>query len=134
MDSVVLEPEAQAFVKATANPPFLFDLGPEKGRKAVDEVQSSPIAKPEVKIEDRTVAGGPSGSVSVRIVRPPNVSGALPAIVYVHGAGWVFGNAHTHDRLIRELAVGSQASVIFPTTAFRRRQSIPPRSKRTTRS
>jgi acetyl esterase len=114
MDSVVLEPEAQEFVKATANPPFLFDLGPEKGRKAVDEVQSSPIAKPEVKIEDRTLAGGPSGSVSVRIVRPPNVSGALPAIVYVHGAGWVFGNAHTHDRLIRELAVGSQAAVIFP--------------------
>ena len=114
MNPVVLEPEAQEFVKATANPPFLFDLGPEKGRKAVDEVQSSPITKPEAKIEDRTIRGGPSGSVSVRIVRPPNVSGELPAIVYVHGAGWVFGNARTHDRLIRELAVGSQAAVVFP--------------------
>jgi acetyl esterase len=114
MNPVVLEPEAQEFVKATASPPFLFDLGPDKGRKAVDEVQSSPVAKLEVKIEDRTVSGGPNGSVSVRIVRPPNVSGGLPAIVYVHGAGWVFGNAHTHDRLIRELAVSSQAAVVFP--------------------
>jgi acetyl esterase/lipase len=35
-------------------------------------------------------------------------------ILYVHGAGWVFGNAHTHDRLIRELAVGAQAVVVFP--------------------
>jgi len=26
----------------------------------------------------------------------------------------VFGNAHTHDRLIRELAVGAQAAVVFP--------------------
>jgi acetyl esterase/lipase len=26
------------------------------------------------------------------------VSGPLPVIVYTHGAGWVFGNAHTHDR------------------------------------
>jgi acetyl esterase len=35
-------------------------------------------------------------------------------IVYLHGAGWVFGNHHTHDRLIRELAVGAQAAVVFP--------------------
>jgi acetyl esterase len=26
----------------------------------------------------------------------------------------VFGNVHTHDRLIRELAVGAQAAVVFP--------------------
>jgi acetyl esterase len=35
-------------------------------------------------------------------------------ILYIHGAGWVFGNAHTHDRLIRELAVRSGAAVVFP--------------------
>jgi acetyl esterase/lipase len=52
--------------------------------------------------------------VSVRIVRPPGAAGTLPVIVYIHGAGWVFGNAHTHDRLIRELAVGTGAAVVFP--------------------
>ncbi|MGW5774340.1 esterase, partial [Streptomyces longwoodensis] len=36
----VLEPAARAFAEATANPPYLFDLGPVEGRKAVDEVQS----------------------------------------------------------------------------------------------
>jgi acetyl esterase/lipase len=35
-------------------------------------------------------------------------------IIYIHGAGWVFGNAHTHDRLVRELAVGAGAAVVFP--------------------
>jgi acetyl esterase len=35
-------------------------------------------------------------------------------VVHLHGAGWVFGNHHTHDRLIRELAVGAQAAVVFP--------------------
>jgi acetyl esterase len=34
-------------------------------------------------------------------------------ILYTHGAGWVFGNAHTHDRLIRELAAGTGAAVVF---------------------
>jgi acetyl esterase/lipase len=111
---VMLEPAAQEFAEATANPPYLFDLGPEKGRDTVDEVQSGEIDKPAVEIEDTTVPGGPSGRVSVRIVRPPGAAGTLPVIVYIHGAGWVFGNAHTHDRLIRELAVGTGAAVVFP--------------------
>ncbi|MFF4255760.1 alpha/beta hydrolase [Streptomyces sp. NPDC001663] len=110
----VLEPAAQAFVEATANPPYLFDLGPAEGRKTVDEVQSGDIAKPAVDEEWITVPGGPTGQVRARIVRPAGVSGTLPVIVYIHGAGWVFGNAHTHDRLVRELAVGTGAAVVFP--------------------
>jgi acetyl esterase len=110
----VLEPEAQAFVEATANPPYLFDLGPVEGRKAVDEVQSGEIAMPAVDEEWITVPGGPTGDVKARIVRPAGATGTLPVIVYIHGAGWVFGNAHTHDRLVRELAVGANAAVVFP--------------------
>ncbi|MFI5683201.1 alpha/beta hydrolase [Streptomyces sp. NPDC051636] len=110
----VLEPAAQAFVEATANPPYLFDLGPAEGRKAVEEVQSGEIAKPAVDEEWVTVSGGPTGSVRARIVKPAGATGTLPVILYIHGAGWVFGNAHTHDRLVRELAVGANAAVVFP--------------------
>ncbi len=110
----VLEPAAQAFAEATANPPYLFDLGPAEGRKVVDEVQSGDIAKPAVEEEWVTVAGGPTGEVRARIVRPAGAGGVLPVIIYIHGAGWVFGNAHTHDRLVRELAVGAEAAVVFP--------------------
>jgi acetyl esterase len=110
----VLEPAAQEFAEATANPPYLFDLGPDKGRETVDEVQAGDVVKPDVDITDVTVPGGPSGTVSVRILRPREAAGPLPVIVYIHGAGWVFGNAHTHDRLVRELAVGANAAVVFP--------------------
>ncbi|MGC3001988.1 alpha/beta hydrolase [Streptomyces sp. G35A] len=110
----VLEPAAQAFVEATANPPYLFDLGPVEGRKAVDDVQSGDIAKPAVDEEWVTVPGGPTGSVRVRVVRPAGATGTLPVVLYIHGAGWVFGNAHTHDRLVRELATGANAAVVFP--------------------
>jgi len=110
----VLEPAAAAFAEATANPPYLFDLGPAEGRKTVDEVQSGDIAKPAVDEEWVTVPGGPTGEVRARIVRPAGATGVLPVIVYIHGAGWVFGNAHTHDRLVRELAVGTGAAVVFP--------------------
>ncbi|MET7652793.1 alpha/beta hydrolase, partial [Streptomyces sp. NPDC005486] len=110
----VLEPAAQAFAEATANPPYLFDLPPAEGRKAVDEVQSGEIHKPAVDEEWVTVSGGPTGSVRARIVRPAGAGGILPVILYIHGAGWVFGNAHTHDRLVCELAVGAGAAVVFP--------------------
>ncbi|MEU5027780.1 alpha/beta hydrolase [Streptomyces milbemycinicus] len=110
----VLEPAAAAFAEATAKPPFLFDLPPAEGRAAVDEVQSGEIDKPEVDEEWITVDGGPTGSVRARIVKPAGTTGELPVILYIHGAGWVFGNAHTHDRLVRELAVGAGAAVVFP--------------------
>ncbi|PSR62980.1 MULTISPECIES: alpha/beta hydrolase [Nocardia] len=111
---VSLEPAAQEFVDATSQPPFLYQLPPEEGRKAVDSVQDSPIEKPAIDEEWITVEGGPTGSVRVRVVKPQGVTDILPVIVYTHGAGWVFGDAHTHDRLVRDLAVGVHAAVVFP--------------------
>ncbi|WP_329586053.1 alpha/beta hydrolase [Kitasatospora sp. NBC_01250] len=110
----VLEPAAAAFAEATAQPPYLFQLPPAEGRKAVDDVQSGEITEPVVDEEWITVPGGPTGGVRTRIVRPVGATGVLPVILYIHGAGWVFGNAHTHDRLVRELAVGAGAAVVFP--------------------
>lgn len=110
---VYLEPAAQKFADDNSKPPFLPDLGPEKGRETVDEVQSGEVYKPEVDIEELSIAGGPSGEVSVRILRPKNAPETLPVLVYIHGAGWVFGNSHTHDRLSRELATGAEVAVVF---------------------
>ncbi len=109
-----LEPEAQAFAEAAAKPPFLFNLGPEKGRAALDEAQAGQVSTLPVDIEDLTIADGPSEQVSLRILRPPRAQAPLPVIVYIHGAGWVFGSTQTHDRLMRELAVGARAAVVFP--------------------
>lgn len=112
--NIALEPAAQAFVEATSEPPFLYQLPVAEGRAAVDGVQDDPIFKPEVDEEWIEVPGGPTGDVKVRIVKPQGATGALPVILYVHGAGWVFGDAHTHDRLVRDLAVGAEAAVVFP--------------------
>ncbi len=111
---IQLEPEAQAFAEAVAKPPFLFTLDPQQGRIALDEAQSGQVSKLPVDIEDLTVDDGPSGQVALRIMRPQHAPAALPVIVHIHGAGWVFGSMQTHDRLMRELAVGAEAAVVFP--------------------
>src|SRR5437763_1018834 len=110
---IQLEPEAQAFAKAEALSP-LFTLGPEQRRLALDEAQSGRVRKHPVDIEDLTITDGPSAQVALRILRPQHAQAPLPVIVYIHGTGWVFGNIQTHDRLIRELAVGAEAAVVFP--------------------
>jgi acetyl esterase len=111
---IQLESEAQAFAEAQAQPSWLFTLGPQQGRLALDEAQSGKVRKPAVDIEDLTITDGPSGQVALRILRPQHAQTPLPVIVYIHGAGWVFGSPQTHDRLVRELAVGAGAAVVFP--------------------
>ena len=109
---VVLEPASQAFVEATSTPPFIYELTPAEARKVLDDVQAGPIEM--LRVDERWITvPAEVGEVRVRIVRPPDVTGTLPAILYMHGGGWVLGNAHTHDRLVRELAVGAEAAVVF---------------------
>jgi acetyl esterase/lipase len=109
---VVLEQASQAFVEATAKPPLLYELTPAKARAVLDEVQAAPIDK--LPVADRWITvDADVGDVRVRIVRPPDAVGALPVILYMHGGGWVLGNAETHDRLVRELAVGTGAALVF---------------------
>jgi acetyl esterase/lipase len=110
--AVVLERASQEFVDATSTPPFIYELTPAEARKVLDDVQAAPIDK--LPVEDRWITvPAEVGDVRVRIVRPPHAAGPLPAILYMHGGGWVLGNAHTHDRLVRELAVGTGAAVVF---------------------
>jgi acetyl esterase len=109
---VVLERASQEFVEATAKPPFLYELTPDEARAVLDDVQAAPIDK--LPVEDRWITvPADVGDVRVRIVRPPDAVGTLPVILYMHGGGWVLGNADTHDRLVRELAVGTGAAVVF---------------------
>jgi acetyl esterase len=111
---IVLEPAARLLAEATAYPPYLHQLGPERGRRVLDGLQSGNVARPEATVEDRMVRAGPGHEVPVRIVRPAGAIGRLPVILYLHGSGWVFGSCHTHDRLTRELAVSTGAAVVFP--------------------
>jgi acetyl esterase len=114
-DGARLDPPTQKFVDAlaAAGGPPIYTLTPADARKVLDDAQSIPVEKLPADITERTIPGGPTGDVSVRIVRPQGVSGTLPAIIYIHGGGWILGNADTHDRLVREIANGANAAVIF---------------------
>ncbi|GCE28889.1 esterase [Dictyobacter alpinus] len=100
-------------LEAQGGPP-LYSLSPTDARNVLVSVQNSVnVPKLSADIEDRTIAGGPTGEISLRIVRPQGVSAALPGVMHFHGGGWILGDKETHDRLTREIANGAQAAVVF---------------------
>lgn len=111
----VLEPTTQKFVNDLAASGFkgFHVLSPEDARKVLVGAQSGDVKKPAVDLKDLTIPVGPKGETRIRVIRPEGATGRLPAIVYFHGAGWVMGDKVTHDRLVRELAVGANAAVVF---------------------
>ena len=110
-----LEPAARGFVESLglAGIPPVHALAPPEARAMLTELQSGPIGKPSVRIENVTFPFAAGGTVRAHIVRPSMADDFLPAIMYFHGGGWVLGDLRTHDRLVREISVGTGAAVVF---------------------
>ncbi|WP_405551268.1 alpha/beta hydrolase [Streptomyces sp. NBC_01171] len=110
-----LEPAAKELSEATDPHPRIYEVPPEQGRAILADLQSdTSVPRPEVDEEWVDVDAGEWGTVRTRIIRPKGVTGPLPVLFYIHGAGWVFGDDKTHDRLFRELTVGAGAAGVFP--------------------
>ncbi|APX71351.1 alpha/beta hydrolase [Companilactobacillus allii] len=114
INRISLESEALAICEGTDPHPRIYEGSADDGRKILNDLQNSPVTKSNVDIQDVAVDTGEWGQINVRIIRPEANYGKLPVIFYIHGAGWVFGNAHTHDKLVRELALRTNSVVVFP--------------------
>jgi len=111
---MTLETTTQAFIDSLRGPP-LSQLSPADAHKVLTDLQSLPIELQDAQIEDAVWPVGPTGETRIRIVRPASARAdeVLPVIFYTHGGGWVLGDKITHDRLVREIANGVGATVIF---------------------
>ena len=114
----VIEPHTQRWLDelaaASAGSPPLWELSPEDARQFLRYVQVSvPVRLQPADIDDRVIPGGPTGQVSIRIIRPAGAAGMLPVIFHFHGGGWILGDKDTNERLDRELANAAQAVVVF---------------------
>ncbi|MGW0785052.1 alpha/beta hydrolase [Streptomyces sp. NPDC002913] len=110
-----LEPAAKELAEATDPHPRIYEVPPEQGRDILAGLQSGKgVERPEVDEKWVDVDAGEWGTVRTRVIRPKGATGTLPVVIYIHGAGWVFGDDKTHDRLFRELVVGANAVGVFP--------------------
>ena len=111
---ISLEKEARQVCIENSKPPLIFQLPPEEGRMVLEKAQDMPVFKYPAEIKRISVTTSEWGTLKVYFIVPENVCETSHAIYYIHGAGWVFGSLHTHDKLVRELAYRTQSIVIFP--------------------
>jgi acetyl esterase len=71
--AISVEPKAQAFLDqlAAAGGSPIYTLTPDEVRTVLSGAQAGPVEKPAAEIEDRTVPVGPTGSMRIRMLRPP---------------------------------------------------------------
>lgn len=114
MNCVVLEKAAREVSIDNSKPPLIFQLPPEKGRAVLNAAQDTPVDQYPAQITHCHVDAAQWGMVPVYIIRPGGMTEPANVILYIHGAGWVFGNLHTHEKLVRELAARTNSVVVFP--------------------
>ena len=110
-----VEHNTQAFLDVlnagTGKP--MEQLSPKEARAVLVGAQAGvklTLPKADVSVKTIQVDGQP---LSLTIVRPAGVKGELPVFMFFHGGGWVLGDFPTHERLVRDLVVGSGAAAVF---------------------
>ncbi|EPN05435.1 lipase, partial [Pseudomonas syringae pv. actinidiae ICMP 18804] len=110
-----IEHNTQAFLDAlnsgTGKP--IEQLSPKDARAVLVGAQAGvKLTLPKADVSEKTIQVD-GQSISLNIVRPAGVKGTLPVFMFFHGGGWVLGDFQTHERLVRDLVVGSGAVAVF---------------------
>lgn len=113
-ENIVLEKPACEVSKESSKPPLIFELPPVQGREVLEDAQNTPVYKYPTNIKINSINTGCHGDINVYVVTPSYYETIRNVIFYIHGAGWVFGSFHTHEKLVRELAYRTNSVVIFP--------------------
>ena len=85
-----VEPTTRAFLeelRAQSGPP-LHELSVEEARVAFARAEvAGAVTKLPADLEDRTIPGGPTAEVAIRIVRPKGNTDTPPVVMFFHGGG-----------------------------------------------
>ena len=67
--------------------------------------------RPLARVHETTFPG-PAGPLRLRIYEPHNLTRPAPAVLYLHGGGWVIGDLDTHDSPCSRLAERGECVVL----------------------
>ena len=113
-----LDPQAKRVLelgRQESEPPFEAGT-PQEARRAYEkgfpDLQGD--REPVAEIGDRAIAG-PGGSLTLRVYRGRGAPATgAPALLYLHGGGWVIGNLDSHDEICRWFANLAACVVVSP--------------------
>jgi acetyl esterase len=104
-----LDPQAEPLVAAQAGMQ-IDQLTPEIMRAAT-AAGAAPIQREIARVFDRTIPG-PGGDIPVRFYSELEPNEVVPALVFLHGSGFVIGGLDSHDNFCREFAARGRIAVL----------------------
>lgn len=110
-----IETRVRVFLHAlnTSGGAPLETLSPKDARAVLTGAQQSvKVDLSGIEVSEKTITED-GQSVKLNIVRPAGLKGQLPVFMFFHGGGWILGDFPTHERLVRDLVVGSGAVAVF---------------------
>lgn len=122
-----LHPQAEELLhdlSASGVPPLYRQSVVEARETYLDLTVSESDPEPVERV-DGTEVDGPNGPIPIRIYEPrdADIEGPLPALVFLHGGGWVVGDLDTHDLTSRAFA--NAAGCLVVSVDYRRAPEAP---------
>ena len=108
-----LHPQVTQLLERAAKSPLppYYEVPAHIARRIYRDTRAVLSPRPPEVAEARLILA--PGPVALRAYRPLGAKAdeQLPALVYIHGGGWVIGDLDTHDVLCRQLANGARCAV-----------------------
>ena len=103
-----IDPQVRAFLAELNkdSSPF-WELPQPKPQEILTELQNkTPVDMSGVTTTQKTITQGEL-TVKLYIMTPQHVTGKPGVLLFIHGGVWIVGNFQNHQRLLRDLVVGS---------------------------
>jgi acetyl esterase/lipase len=95
-----------------------FTISPRLARRMQRSAVPAPPVHDDLAIED-VLVDGPAGpaSVRVRLYRPKQATGATPALLWIHGGGFILGSPEQDERA--SIAFARELGITMAATTYR---------------
>jgi acetyl esterase/lipase len=110
-----IDPTIRAFLAVLNkdSSPF-WELPQPKPQEIITALQNkTPVDMSGVTTMEKTITEGGQRTVKLYIVTPQHLTGTPGVLLFIHGGVWIVGNFQNHQRLLRDLVVGSGQIGVF---------------------
>ena len=113
-DDPRIDPQIRPFLAMLNKDPSPFwELAQPRPQDILTGLQSqTPVDMSGVTTTERTISQD-GRTVKIYIMKPERVSGTPGVLFFVHGGVWIVGNFQNHQRLLRDLVIGSGQVGVF---------------------
>ena len=109
-----IDPQVRSFLaKINKDPNPFWELPQPKPQQILTDLQrQTAVDMSGVTTTEQTISQD-GRSVKLYIMKPAQISGKPGVLLFIHGGVWIVGNFENHQRLLRDLVVGSGQVGVF---------------------